>query len=740
MVMVMALCVFGTQDLKDLKETLSSLDGLKHQYWNSNYGIDISSVNPLVKNTLLEINEDIMRQTLQVIEKYRVKNPTESLFQFKKNNITGSYYVLQNTPKINISNECNIKIHVYEKQNKVDNSNNEITRKQDLKLLVIQTRNIISRQIIKFNIEVINVISRINAKYNDSIKSSYWCYLFGCHSEVIKTKNYQKLTEIKDKYKKVLIDIISIHKTFKELYLLVSSDIKKSPYISSNFQILGIMGSNELYMKTKKLMEYYDKAGAILSSKISSLMEDQIDSLQGSIIRDLGRDLNKRGVPKLIGLGDIVGLGSMLFADTEKVASLLENDLEILSDSEFKLAVEFERTIDYLKNIKINTGELKKYIANSQSFNKKYKYLLPSGESKETEDLDPDIDWNKVKLQRKVGSDFEPLGFDIELYNDQAQVSINQNKEIVGNIRQIILTKLPSLRNHHTLRNKIKEFKIVYDEKVNELNNTIIMQIMKTIEEIRDSYFEFNDVFEVALRELSGMIKGIEKASPNEIYKQLLKIAVIKDLSVDDLEAVDIILAANAIAKNIFESQNLINKFRETIKTIEKQIISGTSMTYDILTKKILNNPKVRTYIIENGLDIDNLDIESILLLGLRDDIKITNLFDIIKLYIKYFDSMVNNKHTLDVVMDDLKLELREHIINLNLHMKELKSLVIDNDNYVSLGAITGATIFSVSVAKVGAPIAIFGGLPGAGALAATTFASGVIGGIVGGIGGYIVS
>ena len=142
--------IFTVQNI-ELKGTMSSMDDLKYQYWSTNYGINISDINPLVKEALLEINDEIIEQTLQVIEKYRVKNPTESLFQFKKDNATGSYYVSQHTPIIKVSEAVDIRFNTYEKPNFTNNKMTKITRKQDLKLLVIQTRNIISKQITSIN-------------------------------------------------------------------------------------------------------------------------------------------------------------------------------------------------------------------------------------------------------------------------------------------------------------------------------------------------------------------------------------------------------------------------------------------------------------------------------------------------------------------------------------------------------------------------------------------------------------
>ncbi len=40
-------------------------------------------------------------------------------------------------------------------------------------------------------------------------------------------------------------------------------------------------------------------------------MENKINSLQGKILKQIGIELKKRGVPKLIGLGDVIELNNV---------------------------------------------------------------------------------------------------------------------------------------------------------------------------------------------------------------------------------------------------------------------------------------------------------------------------------------------------------------------------------------------------------------------------------------------
>ena len=149
-----------------------------------------------------------------------------------------------------------------------------------------------------------------------------------------------------------------------------------------------------------------------------------------------------------------------------------------------------------MKQLKVNTGDLKKYISNSPNYNNKYKFLLPDGSTKNSNELDQTItDWSSVKLERKRGADYEPLGFDIELYNNHELIPISENKEIMELIRSVISEKIPSLRSHVSLKLKLKEFKTIYDNKVDDLEESLIMQIMNSIKTMRETdQFEFNDI------------------------------------------------------------------------------------------------------------------------------------------------------------------------------------------------------------------------------------------------------
>ena len=147
-------------------------------------------------------------------------------------------------------------------------------------------------------------------------------------------------------------------------------------------------------------------------------------------------------------------------------------------------------------------------------------------------------------------------------------ITIYENSKLFKHIENIILSKIPILNNLHNFRRKIKLFKDLYNEKILILEETKIMKIMNKMKLIRNSmeYNQYNDIYEVSFDELSNMIKGIDKISPSKVYKELLKIALLKDMNIDNLNGNDIIMTANLITNNIFNDDNLLGKFKDIIE------------------------------------------------------------------------------------------------------------------------------------------------------------------------------
>ena len=110
--------------------------------------------------------------------------------------------------------------------------------------------------------------------------------------------------------------------------MLTNSNILlENSYINSNFRIFGVKGSSNIFNKSKEILLEYEKAGNKLKDKIKDLMEEQIDSLESKIIREIGEELKKKEVKKMIGLGDVADLNLVLIGDILNIVSLLDKDI-----------------------------------------------------------------------------------------------------------------------------------------------------------------------------------------------------------------------------------------------------------------------------------------------------------------------------------------------------------------------------------------------------------------------------
>lgn len=698
------------------KDILDSEKELKHKFWNSNYGLNITDYNKDFKTYLESINNNIITDSIQDLEQYRLKNPTDALYSFKTDNVTGTYFV---TPIQNKFTSSNIF------DNLVLEMSNNTERNIQLKSYIIKYKNKLNKLIGDLNTDYEKVVNLINIEYNNSNKDSYYNRIFGNKASQVKNKRIVELNNKLEKINEPIKNALILHRTLKELYLLLSSDLSNN-YISSNIKILGVDGTNDIYKLSKDLMLYYEKMGNKLRDKIQNLMEDQIDALQGKILRDIGNELIKRGVPKMIGIGDINQLSSMLLSDTIKIASILDKDIDLIDYNDIKSDISFSSTRNYLKNIQIQTAQLKKYISQSQNKDN-YKYLLPNNE-----EITDKTNWEDVKIYNINYEDISPLGFDLQLYNNFEIISISDNRQIMMKIEDIIRDKIPILRNINILKEKVKKFQKIYNIKVKEFTNTEVLNIMTDIIERRNqNNYNYNNIYETAFNELSSMIIGIEKASPNVIYKQLIKIAIIKDLDINELDSSDILISANAIARNIFSNKNLLNKFKKILSLIESKIIDGTPICYEILFKSILNNPKIKMYIHEQNDTFPS--IEDILKLGLKKNLKIESIFNMIKLYISNFKIMMEDKSLTDIIIEDIKYKLDTNLKAIRNTHNELMNYRIDNNKLMQIGALTGATLLGSSIIKYGTLAAINKGAALTSTLVITSSAGLLLGAFAGG-------
>ena len=699
------------------RDILDSEKELKKAFWTNNYGLNIKDYNNDFKYYLESINNNIITDSIQDLEQYRIKNPTDALYSFKTDNVTGTYFVNPIQNKFSAKNIID---------NLVLEMRNNTNRNIKLKSYIIKYKNKLNKLITDLNIEYTKIIELINIEYDNSNKESYYNKIFGSKASEVKNKKIAKLNKKLEEIKEPIKNAVILHRTLKELYLLISSDLSNN-YISSNIKIMGVEGTDNIYKLSKDLMLYYEEMGNKLRNKIQNLMEDQIDALQGKILRDIGNELIKRGVPKMIGIGDINQLSSMLLSDTIKIASLLDKDIDLIDYNDIKTDISFSATRNYLKNIEIQTAQLKKYISESKNKDN-YQYLLPNNNK-----ITDKTNWEDVKIYNKKYDDISPLGFDLQLYNDYKIIPISENRQIMMKIEDIIRDKIPILRNINMLKDKVKKFQRIYNIKVDEFKDTEVLKIMREIIERRNqNNYNYNNIYETAFNELSSMIIGIEKASPNVIYKQLIKIAIIKELDINELDSSDILISANAIAKNLFSNKNLLNKFKKILSLIESNIIDGTPICYELLFKSILENPKIKMYIHEQNSTSPS--IEDILKLGLSKTLKIESIFNMIKLYVSNFKIMIEGKSLTDIIINELKYKLDEKIEIIRNTHNELTKYTIDNNNkLIQIGALTGATIIGTSIIKYGTLVAVNKGAALTSTLLITSSGGILLGAVIGG-------
>ena len=221
----------------NLKNILDSKNYLKKQFWITNYGLNLDIYHSKTNIFLDEVNNDIIYKSLRDIEDYRIKYPTDALFNFRKDNKTGTYTVSSDLNEIKI-NDLDIRLNSVIELDKYEDKK----QKTKLKRLIIYTRNKLNSFIKNLNNNIVNVLKKIELKYNNTnmVSSSsffsFFNHIFGNLNKKNKIKELELFNNVLEELKLPFINCILLQKTLKELYLLTNSNILlENSYINSNF-------------------------------------------------------------------------------------------------------------------------------------------------------------------------------------------------------------------------------------------------------------------------------------------------------------------------------------------------------------------------------------------------------------------------------------------------------------------------------------------------------------------------